>query len=50
MLFLDLTLADPFYILPVLTASTIYLQIYFAADGMNTDTMPPFMKKVTTNS
>jgi membrane protein insertase Oxa1/YidC/SpoIIIJ len=40
-------LVDPYYILPVVTASTIYLQLYFSADGMNTDTMPPVMKKVS---
>jgi hypothetical protein len=45
-LLVDLTLADPFYILPVVTASTIYLQLYFSADGLNTETMPPLMKKV----
>jgi hypothetical protein len=30
----------------VVTASTIYLQLYFSADGLNTETMPPLMKKV----
>jgi hypothetical protein len=43
----DLTVCDPYYILPILTSSTIYLQIYFAADGMNTNTMPDIMKKVS---
>ena len=33
-------------VLPIVTASTIYLQIYLNADGMNTDTMPEIMKKL----
>ena len=45
--FSDLTLADPLMALPVITASTIYLQLYFGADGMNAANVPPFMKKVT---
>jgi len=44
--FTDLTLADPTYILPVVTCSTIYLQLYLGADGLNTSNIPPFMKKV----
>ena len=44
--FPDLTLADPFCALPLLTASTIYLQLYFNADGMNTANTPELMKKV----
>jgi len=44
--FTDLTLADPTMALPLITASTIYLQLYLGADGMNTANVPPFMKKV----
>ena len=44
--FPDLTQADPFCALPLLTASTIYLQLYFNADGMNTANTPELMKKV----
>lgn len=44
--FSNLTLADPTCILPVLTASTLFLQIYMGADGINLNTMPPFMKKL----
>ena len=44
--FPDLTLADPFCALPLLTASTIYLQLYFNADGINTANTPEWMKKV----
>lgn len=44
--FSDLTLADPMCVLPVLTATTLFFQLYLGADGINTDTMPPFMKKL----
>jgi len=46
MYFLDLSMADPTYILPLITTSTIYLQLYLGADGLNTSTMPDLMKKV----
>ena len=42
----DLTLTDPLFLLPILASTTIYLQLYFGADGMNAATMPPIMKKV----
>jgi len=44
--FPDLSLADPTCVLPVLTASTLFLQLYLGADGINLDTMPPIMKKL----
>lgn len=44
--FTDLTLTDPLFLLPILASTTIYLQLYFGADGMNAATMPPIMKKV----
>jgi len=44
--FPDLTLADPTCALPVLTATTLFFQLYLGADGINLDTMPPFMKKL----
>eukprot|EP00088_Acartia_fossae_P064005 TRINITY_DN7850_c0_g2_i1.p1 TRINITY_DN7850_c0_g2~~TRINITY_DN7850_c0_g2_i1.p1 ORF type:complete len:528 (+),score=107.74 TRINITY_DN7850_c0_g2_i1:36-1586(+) len=44
--FTDLSVVDPFYLLPVITGGTLYLQIYLGADGMNTSSVPPFMKKV----
>lgn len=31
--FTDLTLADPYYILPILTSATLYLTIHFGTDG-----------------
>ena len=43
--FPDLTLADPFCALPLLTASTLTLQIYFNADGMNTANVPDWIRK-----
>ena len=44
--FTDLTLADPLCVLPVLTATTLFFQLYLGADGINLDTMPPILKKV----
>lgn len=43
--FTDLTLADPTFILPVVTAGTLFLQFYLGADGINLDTLPPWFKK-----
>ena len=47
--FPDLTLADPTCVLPLVTASTLFLQLYLGADGINLDTVPPIMKKVEKN-
>jgi len=44
--FPDLTLADPTFILPILTASTLFLQLYLGADGISLDTVPPWMRKL----
>lgn len=44
--FEDLTLPDPFYILPILTSCTLFLQLKFAADGMNLDLLSPTMRRV----
>ena len=44
--FPDLTTADPFCVLPLLTAATLTLQIYFNADGMNTANVPDWLRKV----
>ncbi len=38
--FTDLTVADPYYLLPTLTSSTMFLQIYLGADGMDTSNIP----------
>jgi YidC/Oxa1 family membrane protein insertase len=43
--FTDLSMADPYYILPMVTAATMYAQFYFAADGANLQQMGPIAKK-----
>ncbi|CAB4054964.1 yidC [Lepeophtheirus salmonis] len=42
--FEDLTISDPYYVLPALVASTFYLQIYFAVDGANMQSMGTIVK------
>lgn len=42
----DLTVADPYYILPLVTASTTFLQLKLGADGMNVQQVGPIVKKV----
>lgn len=42
--FENLTLADPFYLLPLLTSSTLYLQLRLGAEGARLDQMGPKMK------
>ncbi|XP_040574057.1 mitochondrial inner membrane protein OXA1L [Lepeophtheirus salmonis] len=44
--FEDLTISDPYYVLPALVASTFYLQIYFAVDGANMQSMGTIGKTV----
>ncbi len=44
--FHDLTLADPYYILPLCTSASLYLQFKFAADGANLQQMGPIMRGV----
>ena len=44
--FLDLSISDPLFLLPIMTSSTLALQLYLGADGINTATMPALMKKV----
>jgi len=44
--FTDLIAADPHLLLPVLTCTTIYIQIYLGADGLDSSNMPAFMKKL----
>ena len=44
--FEDLSVPDPYYILPVVMATTLALQIKLGADGMNVGTVSPLMKKV----
>jgi len=44
--FTDLSISDPLFLLPIMTSSTLALQLYLGADGINTATMPAFMKKI----
>ena len=37
--FENLTMMDPFYMLPVLTSCSLFLQFYIGADGQNFKTM-----------
>jgi len=43
--FTDLTVSDPIYLLPVLTASTLALNMHINGDGMDTNSMPPMLLK-----
>ena len=42
--FHDLTVPDPYYLLPLLTSTTFYLQIHLGADGMSTQSLGPLAK------
>ena len=42
--FFDLTVKDPFFLLPLATSATMYLQMYFAADGINMQQVGPLGK------
>ena len=44
--FEDLSVADPYYILPTVMCSTTFLQIKLGADGMNAGAMGPVAKQV----
>ena len=44
--FEDLTLRDPFYVLPLVTAATMGLQIKLGVDGMGSQAVGPIMRKV----
>lgn len=43
--FQDLTIMDPYYVLPLMVSATFYLQLYLAADGMSLDALGPLAKK-----
>ena len=47
--FTDLVATDPTFILPLTASGTIALMMYLGADGLNLDTIPPIMKKVTSS-
>ena len=44
--FQDLTIPDPFYILPLLTSTTLYLQIKLGVDGANAQNVGPMIKQL----
>ena len=44
--FEDLTIADPFYALPLLTSTSLFLQFKFAAEGASLETAGPVAKIV----
>lgn len=43
--FVDLTATDPFFLLPIITSSSLFFVIKFGSDGASINTMPPFMRK-----
>lgn len=43
--FTDLTVADPFFVLPLITATSLMIHIRIGGDGMNLDTLNPLMRK-----
>ena len=44
--FTDLTVSDPFYLLPLLTSTTLFLQLKLGADGVNFNHVGPIVGKV----
>ena len=42
--FVDLTSADPLYLLPILTSTSLFIHLYVGADGMSMDNFPPWLK------
>ena len=42
--FKDLTVPDPYYILPALTGATLYLQLKLGADGISAQGLGPIVK------
>jgi len=44
--FHDLTIPDPYYLLPFFTSASLYLQIHLGADGMSTQNFGPMGKAV----
>jgi len=46
--FSNLTVADPIMLLPLLTCTTLFFNIRMGTDGVDTSSMPPFMKTLLT--
>lgn len=44
--FTDLTVSDPYFLLPIFTTSSLLLNLKVGGDGASLDTLPPFMRKV----
>lgn len=44
--FVDLTARDPFLMLPLMTCMSLYTYIKVGGDGVNLNTVPPFMRKL----
>jgi len=42
----NLTMADPFYLLPILTSTTLYVQMKLGTEGVSLDSMGPMGKTV----
>ncbi len=42
--FSDLTVADPYYVLPLLTSATLYLQLHFATEGASLEQAGPILR------
>jgi len=44
--FNDLTSSDPYFLLPVLTTSSLLLHLWIGGEGQSLDSLPPFMRKL----
>lgn len=44
--FTDLTISDPYYLLPLMTSTTLFLQLKLGADGVNFNHVGPIVGKV----
>ena len=44
--FYDLCAADPFFLLPLLTTSSLLLNLWIGGDGLDLNALPPFMRKL----
>ena len=44
--FNDLTISDPFFLLPLLTTSSLLVNLWIGGEGQSLDTMPPPLRKV----
>ena len=42
--FVDLTVQDPMYLLPVLTAASLWVHIHAGGDGVRLESMPTFIR------